>query len=135
MIIARNPFRRLRYLQEIPKSSSSESSKSIQGANAGAPGTNASPSQFHIIPATRCGGDSQCFTLLDAKRKFRAQISKSIETVNVDYDSSEDDNVELADVLQRKFDTTTTTVSKPSMGESSKKPRLTKMYTVKELYH
>lgn len=99
MIPARNPLRRLRRLKDIPEPSSSELSKSVHEETVAVLGKKASTSHFNNAPSASSGRDSRSFTRIDHERKARVQVSDSVETKNIESDSSEDDNVALADVL------------------------------------
>lgn len=59
-----------------------------------------SPPLSHLVLAAEGGEASQSCSRRDPKQRFKAPISKPLV---VDFDSLEDDNVALADVLRQKF--------------------------------
>ncbi|TYJ97943.1 flocculation protein FLO11-like [Cucumis melo var. makuwa] len=136
MILARHPYHRLRHASEIPlPSSSTESSKSLH-LESGAEfdkDTSKTPlkptiyTNFHVIPPS--------FSCLSSQRKPRVIIldSESIETIVVDSESFDEDNVVLSHVLKRKA-TAIAPCAKGDTPERPKKPKTTRPTNVEELY-
>lgn len=127
----------MRRVSEITKSSSSsEFTKSLHAEFVAASSKETTKSPFKPSTVTDTQSYSSRFGNFSHKKRPKVLISdsKSIETVAIDLESSDDDNVVLYDVLKMKASGKAPMCKEDVSDLSNKKPKVGRSSNIDELY-